>query len=141
MSAGRATRLCATAAAAALAFGPVSAGACPAAPEPGFLRAAGDGFVVWFRPEPAPIAVSAPFGLAAVVCGEPGAPAATGLRVDAHMPDHRHGMNLRPSVRASGGARYAVDGLMFHMPGRWQVVFDVATAGGTRRAVAEMVLE
>jgi hypothetical protein len=29
-------------------------------------------------------------------------------------------MNYRPTIRALGGDRYAADGLMFHMPGRWR---------------------
>jgi hypothetical protein len=39
------------------------------------------------------------FGLDIVVCARAGARAAGGLRVDADMPAHRHGMNYRPTVR------------------------------------------
>ena len=38
-------------------------------------------------------------------------------------------MNYRPSVVALGPGRWRADGMMFHMPGRWEVRLDVA--GGT----------
>ena len=52
------------------------------------------------------------------------------IKVDAHMPEHRHGMNYRPSVAplAAPGA-YRSEGWLFHMPGRWEFVFEV---GGER---------
>jgi len=97
--------------------------------------------VVVFRPAPAPIAVGRHFSVDATVCARDGAAAATGLRVDAQMPAHRHGMNYRANVSARGEGRFVADGLMFHMPGRWQLVFDVETAAGTDRLVTDVVLE
>jgi hypothetical protein len=47
------------------------------------------------------------------------------LRVDATMPEHKHGMNYRPSVTPKGTDRFAADGVMLHMAGRWEIVFDV----------------
>ncbi len=47
------------------------------------------------------------------------------LKLDAHMPEHRHGMNYLPSVKAVGGGRYRSEGWLFHMPGRWEFLFDV----------------
>jgi len=46
------------------------------------------------------------------------------IKVDAHMPEHRHGMNYRPSVSPAGGG-YRSEGWLFHMPGRWEFVFDI----------------
>jgi len=34
-------------------------------------------------------------------------------------------MNYRPSVKALGNGRHTADGLMFHMPGRWRLLFSV----------------
>ena len=51
------------------------------------------------------------------------------VSASAHMPEHRHGMNYAPSVRALGGGRYSSEGWLFHMPGRWEFVFEV---GGER---------
>ena len=56
---------------------------------------------------------------------------ATLRRVDATMPEHRHGMNYRPSLQALGGGRWRAEGLMFHMPGRWELRFDVDAGGKT----------
>ena len=50
-------------------------------------------------------------------------------RVDATMPEHRHGMNYRPTLTALGAGRWRADGLMFHMAGRWELRFDVQSAG------------
>jgi hypothetical protein len=51
------------------------------------------------------------------------------LRVDATMPAHQHGMNYRPTVRPLPDGRWRVDGLLFHMPGAWQLQFDVRAGG------------
>ena len=41
------------------------------------------------------------------------------------MPLHRHGMNYRPEVKALAPGRWRVEGLLFHMPGKWEFVFIV----------------
>jgi len=56
------------------------------------------------------------------------------LEVDAAMPDHRHGLNSRPAVSRSGTETFQVDGLLLHMPGYWEVYFDVTTGAVTERA-------
>ena len=53
------------------------------------------------------------------------------LRVDARMPAHQHGMNYKPTVSSTGANRYKADGLMFHMPGRWELMFEVEAGGKT----------
>jgi len=57
------------------------------------------------------------------------------------MPEHRHGMNYRPTVATSGEGRYRAEGLLFHMPGRWQLLFDVERGGRTERLAADILLE
>ena len=77
----------------------------------------------------APIAVGRHFAIHVQLC-----PASAVLaRVDAAMPEHRHGMNYRPSVKPLGEGRWRVEGLMFHMPGRWELQLDVQAAGSTER--------
>ncbi len=61
-------------------------------------------------------------------------------RVDAVMPEHRHGMNYRPSLKALGDGRWRAEGLMFHMPGRWELRLDVAKDGRTERLRESVVL-
>jgi hypothetical protein len=94
--------------------------------------------VVAFRTVPAPIEIGRHFSVEAIVCANP---PARGLRVDAQMPEHRHGMNYRARVSAAGDGRYLAEGLLFHMPGRWQLLFDVEREGRTERLATELVLE
>ncbi len=47
------------------------------------------------------------------------------LKVDAHMPEHRHGMNYAPTVKKTGPGRWQAEGLLFHMPGKWELVFEI----------------
>ncbi len=56
------------------------------------------------------------------------------LQVDARMPQHRHGMIRHPRVFPEGAGRYRVEGMLFHMPGRWELYFDITADGVTERA-------
>ena len=47
--------------------------------------------------------------------------------LDAHMPEHRHGMNYRTKVTPRGAGRYSSEGWLFHMPGRWEVRFELGS--------------
>jgi len=100
-----------------------------------------DGVVVLFRTQPATIEVGQHFTVEAIVCTPPAGPPATGLRVDARMPEHRHGMNYRPRVVALAAGRFVAEGLLFHMPGRWQLIFDVDRGGRTNRLAADLVVQ
>ena len=81
-----------------------------------------------------PIVVGRHFSLQVRLC-----PADAVLaRVDATMPAHRHGMNYRPGVKALGEGRWFVEGLMFHMPGEWELRLDVQ-AGGRTESLRETV--
>ena len=73
------------------------------------------------------------FSIEVTVCPKAGQPQAEALKVDAHMPEHRHGMNYAPAVRALGPGRWRAEGLMLHMPGRWEFVFELRAAGATDR--------
>lgn len=79
--------------------------------------------VAW-RAQAGEIAVGQPFVMLLRLC-----PAdATLQRVDATMPEHRHGMNYLPSLQALGDGRWRVEGLLWHMAGRWELRFDVRSA-------------
>jgi hypothetical protein len=121
---------------------PSAAEPCPA-PE-GFVtrdRIVSGGVVVHYRAVPAPIEIGRHFAVEAIVCTAPPGPPVVGLRVDAEMPEHRHGMNYRARVSAAGEGRYRAEGLLFHMPGRWQLIFDVDRGARTDRLTADVVLE
>lgn len=110
----------------------VPASACPI---DGAKLAAGGVQAAW-QVVGAPIAVGRHFALDLRVC-----PADAVLeRVDAVMPEHRHGMNYRPSVKALGDGRWRAEGLMFHMAGRWELRLDVAQGGRTERLREAIVL-
>jgi hypothetical protein len=63
------------------------------------------------------------------------------LAVDAAMPQHGHGMNRVPRVENLGAGRFHIDGLDFHMPGRWELYFDVARQALVERAQADVEVE
>ncbi|MEO7852715.1 MAG: hypothetical protein ABIR94_10765 [Rubrivivax sp.] len=81
------------------------------------------GVVLIFNPSIRPIAAGQHFSVDFVLCAA--GPAADEVRVDAQTPEHRHGMNYRASVRPLGNGSYRAEGLLFHMPGRWNLIFDV----------------
>jgi hypothetical protein len=88
-------------------------------------------YTLVYRAQPERIKVGEHFALDLAVCAK-GAKALPGtVGVDAWMPEHRHGMNYKAAVRSLGAGRFRAEGLMFHMPGRWEFVFDV---GGERLA-------
>jgi hypothetical protein len=99
----------------------------------GAQRIESKGYVLAYRTEPAKILVGEHFLVEFVVCAKEGVAAPASIRVDASMPDHRHGMNYRPSVTRRGPHQHRAEGLLFHMPGRWEFVFDVQGAGPVER--------
>jgi hypothetical protein len=97
-------------------------------------------YLLVYRTTPAPIVLGQHFSMEVVVCAKAGAPAPGAVRVDAHMPEHRHGMNYRPTVSAAGPGRYRAEGLLFHMPGHWELVFEVRAPGGTPQRLTRSVV-
>ncbi len=126
---------------AAIAPAHVLAADCVAALGADGMHAESQHYTVVFRAEPARVAVGRTFALEAQVCAKGAAAPPTGLRVDAHMPAHRHGMNYRPTVVAAGEGRFRAEGLLFHMPGRWQFVFDLDAPGAHERITKDLLLE
>lgn len=98
-------------------------------------------YVVAYRTQPAKIVVGRHFSIDIAVCAKGNAPLPSGIAVDAYMPEHGHGMNYKAAVRATGRARFRADGLMFHMPGRWELMFDVQGAGSAERLTRSIVIE
>ena len=92
-----------------------------------------------FRTLPPAIELGRHFIVEAIVCADGSPPALT--RVDADMPEHRHGMNYRPSLKETGAGRYVAEGLLFHMAGRWRLLFDVEQAGRRTQLATDVLLE
>jgi len=93
-------------------------------------------YLVLYRANPAPLKVGQHFALEFAVC-----PAPESVRVDASMPEHKHGMNYRPTVTGSGEGPYRAEGLMLHMAGKWELVFEVRAKDAVERVVQTIRLE
>ena len=63
------------------------------------------------------------------------------IKVDADMPAHRHGMNTKPGISATGEHAYQADGMLFHMGGDWVITVDVTHKGDTERASFPVLIE
>ncbi len=111
------------------------ASACPL-PAPALQQGAVQLAWTWVD---APIVVGRHFAVELRVC-----PADAVLtRVDAAMPEHRHGMNYRPSLKrinADPPGRWRAEGLMFHMPGRWELRFDLTSPGGSETLLTSVTV-
>jgi hypothetical protein len=96
----------------------------------------GDFMVMW-QAAPEPIPLNDIFQLSVMVhdsTGDTMLMSSELTAVDATMPAHGHGMNTAPLVTANGDGSFVVDGMMFHMAGEWEIVFDVADQGVTDTA-------
>lgn len=112
-----------------------------AAVAPTDRRIAGDVLDVAWRASPAP-AVGRPFAIEFALCPRGGAPAAIDrVKVDAWMPAHRHGMNYAPTLGGAPGGPMRAEGLLFHMPGAWQVVFELRHDGRALRLVDDVAVK
>jgi cytochrome c peroxidase len=116
----------------------LAGGACACVPPLEGTRLESARFVLAFKPEP--ITVAQHFALEIAACAKSAA-APEALKVDAHMPEHRHGMNYAPALKALGPGRWRAEGLMFHMPGKWEFVFEIRAAGATDRLVSSFSLQ
>ena len=101
-----------------------SATACELPPG---VRVETDRLSITYRTIPAKIAVGQPFVLELAACSKTGTPVSDRVKLDAHMPEHRHGMNYRTKVARMGAGRFHSEGWLFHMPGRWEFLFDIDT--------------
>jgi hypothetical protein len=51
--------------------------------------------------------------------------------VDADMPAHGHGINTTPEFELLENGRYRIDGMKLHMPGAWEIYFDLKAEDGS----------
>jgi len=82
------------------------------------------------------IAVGEGFSLQVEMCTQ-------GWRIEglsARMPAHGHGMNYRPTLHETGSG-IRVDGMLFHMPGVWEVNATLSNRDERRQATAEITLK
>jgi len=105
------------------------------------LKSTAGRWTVRWTSTPTPIPENEPFSLSVWVLDDAGVPARVELSVDAAMPEHGHGMNRVPRVERNDSGGFIADGLLFHMPGRWELYFDVTRGPLTERAQLEVELE
>ena len=98
-------------------------------------------YAIAYALTPDPIPVGQHFVVEFAVCARAGSRSPQAVRVDANMPDHKHGMNYRPGVTTNGAGTYRAEGLLFHMPGRWHLTFDLVTGATTERVTETILLE
>ena len=113
----------------ALALSAITSGAqaaCPPDAADGAVLKAGE-LVLAYRPagKASRIPMAKHFALEVQLCDGGGTSSARLNKTDATMPEHRHGMNYRPVITPLGSGRFRIEGMMFHMAGHWQLVFEV----------------
>ncbi len=96
-------------------------------------------------PTPSPIPLNEHFSLRVRVRPGPESERETlagiHLEVDADMPAHGHGINTAPETKAIGPGVFEVEGLLFHMPGEWELYLDVVDGPLRERATFPISLE
>ena len=112
---------------------------CPALE--GARKLSSERYVLSYRTEPSKIAVGQHFVVELAVCPKAGQPAPDNVQVDGFMPDHNHGMNYKAVIKSAGTRRYSATGMMFHMPGKWQFIFDIRGSGKTDRVIDTLALQ
>lgn len=101
-------------------------------------------FVVRWTPDPDPLPFNAPFSVIIEVARAETPDrlsAEVDILVGAFMPDHGHGMNRLPRLTRVGDGRFRVDGMLFHMPGYWELVVSIYAGTESDQAVLPIVLE
>jgi hypothetical protein len=96
----------------------------------GVHKLEGSVYTVYWQPAPGALQVSEFFAVAVVACAKSNSTVPDQMRIDAVMPEHKHGMNYRPSVASLGDGRFRAEGLLLHMPGPWEFSFDLRGTAG-----------
>ncbi|MDA1371802.1 MAG: FixH family protein [Proteobacteria bacterium] len=64
-----------------------------------------------------------------------------GLTLIGGMPDHDHGLPTLPLITEQAQAgTYLLEGVRFHMPGKWQITLTIIHHSGTETAVIDLQL-
>lgn len=118
--------------------------ACPPDATDGAVLKAGE-LVLAYRPvlagKTSRIPMAKHFALEVQLCDKAGVSVAHLRKADATMPEHRHGMNYRPRITSLGDGRFRVEGMMFHMAGHWQLVFEVQAGKEATRLTDDVQID
>lgn len=103
--------------------------------ERGQYAAQAETFRVVFTTTPRLIPFNEPFEMLAQLETQDGAPLDDGrLSVAAAMPENHSSMTTQPRVARQPDGAYHVRGMLLHMPGYWEIDFDLERDGRTERA-------
>ena len=105
--------------------------------------ASGERALVRYAPVPDPIPLNTHFELSVEVMDAqaPDRPLeGVDVFVSGWMPAHLHGMPTDPVTEERGGGLYDVKGMLFQMPGHWQIHVDVVQDGIASRATFDVHL-
>lgn len=91
------------------------------------------GVTLHYRIEPSQLRVAQHFSMQFLVCRGDRSLVLDGLKVDALMPAHGHGMNYKASVESQRDGLVEASGMLFHMPGPWQISVDLSYDGFDRQ--------
>ena len=105
------------------------------------VRSNGGSHTVAFKPTPDPIPMNQLFDLTFTVKSASSSAQTTKVEVDARMPAHGHGMNRVPKVTRLADGTVKAEGLLFHMPGHWELYIDITQGGVTERAQFDVHLK
>ncbi len=109
--------------------------ACPLAASAPARTEAGPVQISWTT-TPNPVQVGEPILMRLTLC-----PADAKLeRVDAVMPEHRHGMNYKATFASLGDGVWEVKGMVWHMSGRWELRVDARLGEKTQRITQSITL-
>jgi hypothetical protein len=108
---------------------------------PGGQKLESERYLLTFKTKPERVRIGEHFAMEMMICPKAGQAAPEGVRVDGFMPDHNHGMNYKAVVKPAGAGRFEAAGMMFHMPGKWDFIFEVRGAGKTDRMTHSVMLQ
>lgn len=106
--------------------------------------ASNDGqYTFYWVPRPDPIPLNRFFAIDVQVLDIAGnlvTPEQATLLVDAGMPQHGHGMNHVPQIKTDKDG-WTAERLLMHMPGDWQIYFDLEINGVSYRGQTPMNID
>ncbi len=93
---------------------------------PDLVGTSGDGYWVKIFSQLSPLEINRIHSWHIEITDADGKPVSNAqITVGGGMPDHDHGLPTQPQVTEEiGDGTYLLEGMRFHMPGKWQIVID-----------------
>jgi hypothetical protein len=89
---------------------------------------------------PAMVPVNEHFVVEARIRALDGGDVPDSVQIDADMPSHGHGMNTKPRLTRLGDGKWRAEGMLFHMPGEWELYVYVGLDKAMERAAFPLKL-